>query len=234
MAKPRPKRVHPSGRLTFRNNVRGPKAKDLPYRIAEDEALCWDELVPSTAGEVEIEIGCGKGSFLVAAADRRPGTFLLGVEAGPAYAEYCADRARRQGLANVFLVADDARLFLADTVPQGRIRRVHIYYPDPWPKWRHRKRRIFSAELPPLLHRVLEPGGELLVATDNLRYFGEILAVLGETPLLARAFDLEHDYGAEDPGLAFGPTNFSRKYQIEGRTLRTCAWRRVATERDET
>lgn len=111
---------------------------------------------------------------------------------------------------------------------------MHIYYPDPWPKWRHRKRRIFSDELPPLLHHVLESGGELLVATDNLRYFGEILEVLGETELLERAFDLEAKYGAEDPGLAFGPTNFSRKYKIEGRTLRTCAWRRCELSGNET
>ena len=54
--------------------------------------------MPSSAGEVEIEIGSGKGSFLVAAAERRPEIYLLGVEAGPAYAEYCADRAKRQGL----------------------------------------------------------------------------------------------------------------------------------------
>ncbi|MEZ5988972.1 MAG: tRNA (guanosine(46)-N7)-methyltransferase TrmB [Planctomycetota bacterium] len=215
----RPRRVHPSGRLTFRNKVRPAKARELPLAVAGDEALDWTTLVPEGAGAVECEVGCGKGTFLVEAARSRPERFFVGVEAGPAYAEFCADRLRREGLDNAVLVADDARLFLADTVPEGALARLHVYYPDPWPKWRHRKRRLFGPEFPGLAARVLAEGGELLVATDNLRYFGEALAVLGAAPALRRDRGRERGYGPEAPGLAFGPTNFSRKYAAEGRTL---------------
>ncbi len=218
MSASRPKRVHPSGRLSFRKNVRLPKTDDLPLVVVRDAAPSWDTLVPGGRhGSIEIEIGCGKGAFLVAAAERRPDVFFLGVEAGTDYARYCAGRVQRRGIENAMLVADDARLLLADTVPTHSIDRIHIYYPDPWPKRRHRKRRIIDHEFTLLADRCLAPGGELLVATDNTRYFGEMLAVLGTSALLSRTVEQEAHYGDETPGLAFGPTNFSEKYRIEER-----------------
>lgn len=217
-AKNPPKRVHPSGRLTFRSNVRAAKADDLPIIEAGDEAIAWTSVVPSDwNGEVELEIGCGKGQFLVEAATRRPESFFVGCEAGPDYARYCADRAKRQELQNVKLIADDARLFLSDSVPEKSLRRIHVYHPDPWPKRRHRKRRIFDEDFAKACVRALQSDGELLVATDNTRYFGEILTVLGAEAGLKRDATLEACYGDERAGLAFGPTNFAQKYVAEER-----------------
>ena len=217
-AKPPPKRVHPSGRLTFRSNVRAAKSDDLPFVEAADDAIDWAQIVPADwTGEVELEIGCGKGKFLVAGASTRPETFFVGCEAGPDYARYCADRIKRQALPNAKLIADDARLLLADSVPPASLRRIHVYHPDPWPKRRHRKRRIFDAEFAALCVRALRADGELLVATDNTRYFGEILTVLGAEGGLRRAPALEAEYGDQREGLAFGPTNFAEKYVAEAR-----------------
>lgn len=217
-AKPPPKRVHPSGRLTFRSNVRAAKSEDLPIVEADDDAIDWSQIVPTDwPGEVELEIGCGKGKFLVAGASTRPETFFVGCEAGPDYARYCADRIKRQELTNAKLIADDARLLLADSVPAASLRRIHVYHPDPWPKRRHRKRRIFDKDFASLCVRALRPDGELLVATDNTRYFGEILTVLGAEPGLRRARSLEAEYGDQREGLAFGPTNFAEKYVAEER-----------------
>lgn len=224
MSSTKPKRVHASGRLVFRRNVRQVQSALLPLHVAGDSALVWAEIVPDDANEVEIEIGSGKGSFMVEAARTRPLVFFVGIEAGPTYAAYCADRLLRQGLKNACMVVDDARLFLKDSVPQGRVRRLHIYYPDPWPKRRHRKRRIFDGEFPLLAHRILEPHGELLIATDNCRYFGEILAVCGASQELRRSSELEERYGIETGGLAFGPTNFSKKYREQGRSMYRAAY----------
>lgn len=213
-----PERVHPSGRLTFRSKVRAPRRDDLPLVEPNDASIEWERLVPSDwEGPIELEIGCGKGQFIAAAAESRPETFFLGCEAGPDYARYCADRLARQGSQNAKMVADDARLLLADSIPERRLRRIHVYHPDPWPKRRHRKRRIFDAEFAALCARTLTRDGQLLVATDNTRYFGEILTVLGASQDLRRAPSLESEYGDEVPGLAFGPTNFAKKYVAEER-----------------
>lgn len=210
--------MHASGRLVFRAKVPPACSPDLPFLAATDQAVAWEEVVPSDyAGPIEIEIGCGKGTFLLEAATARPGVQFVGVEAAPAYARYAADRAARSRLANIVFVADDARLFLRETTPEGAAARIHVYFPDPWPKRRHRKRRLFDPETVSLLARALAPGGELLVATDDTRYFGEMLAVLGASPRFHRSRAGEIGYGEETPGVAFGPTNFGRKYREEGR-----------------
>ena len=190
----------------------------MPLFEPDDAGVAWDRLVPASfAGDVEVEVGCGKGSFLLAAAQRNPDRRFVGVEAGPAYASYCADRIARAGVDNAVLIADDARLFLRDSVPAASIARLHVYHPDPWPKRRHRKRRLFAAEFPELVVRVLRPGGQLLVSTDNTRYFGEILVALGTCPELLRSAELQAEYGDEIAGVAFGPTNFAEKYVAEER-----------------
>ena len=214
----RPARVHPSGKLVFRSNTRAPRSDDLPLFEPGDTGVEWEQLVPRDFdGDIEIEVGCGKGSFLLAAAERNADRRFVGVEAGPAYAGYCADRIARAGLDNAVLIADDARLFLRDSVPEASIARLHVYHPDPWPKRRHRKRRLFAAEFPELVARALRPNGQLLVSTDNTRYFGEILVALGKRRELRRSSELENDYGDEIAGVAFGPTNFAEKYIAEER-----------------
>lgn len=225
-----PKRVHPSGRLTFRSKVRASSSEGLRFTIAGDERIPWHEIVPGDwTGTIELEIGCGKGAFLLAAASSRPDVFFVGCEAGIEYARYCADRVRE--LDNTWLVADDARLFLADSVPDHSLARIHVYHPDPWPKRRHRKRRLFDQDFARDVVRTLVAGGELLVATDNTRYFGEILTVLGAEQQLYRELDIEARYGDEVPGLAYGPTNFAQKYVNEGRERHRAVYRTQVVSR---
>jgi tRNA (guanine-N7-)-methyltransferase len=104
--------------------------------------------------------------------------------------------------------------------------RIHVYFPDPWPKRRHRGRRFFTEDFVPTLERVLKPGGWLLVATDNAAYAGEICRVLGAAPNLRRVEAEEKRLLEMGPGHGFTPTNFERKYEEEGRVLRRYAWRR--------
>lgn len=119
----------------------------------------------------ELEIGSGKGTFLIQQADLEPGTNFLGIEwAGEFYA-YAADRVRRKReagqLRNVRLLNADATEFLRWRVPPGTIRVVHLYFSDPWPKSKHHKKRVIQHRFLYDVWRALELGGELRVVTDH-------------------------------------------------------------------
>ncbi len=219
--------MHRDGKLSFRRRVPHVVDKDLPLTIGGESPPALRELVPDGFERVEIEVGTGKGTFLLAATGARPDTFLLGIEAAPAYARYAAERLKKQERNNGYLLVDNAKLFLSDQVAQAEVDRLHAYFPDPWPKRRHRKRRFFTDEVPAVIHRVLKPGGWLLVCTDNAAYAGEIGRVLGGTPLLVRDHDEEERLIQAEPGHGFSPTNFERKYQAEGRIIRCYAFRRA-------
>ncbi len=124
---------------------------------------------------------------------------------------------------------DHGNLYLRDRVPDARLERVHVYFPDPWPKRRHRKRRFFVAETPAILARVLKSGGWCLVATDNAAYAGQICRVMGSCRLFRRDREEEQRLQALPPGHGFSPTNFERKYQEVGRKIRRYAFQHQPT-----
>lgn len=120
---------------------------------------------------LEIEIGSGKGGYLVDAAKRQPETNLLGIEWAREFWLYAADRCRRHALANVQLLNADAVEFLKWRVPDGIADVIHLYYSDPWPKKKHHKRRVVRDEFLKEAHRVLKAGGELRIVTDHDEYW---------------------------------------------------------------
>jgi len=219
--------MHRDGKLSFRRRVPHVVDKDLPLTIGGESPPALGELVPAGFDKVEIEVGTGKGTFLLAATAARPDTFLLGVEAAPAYARYAAERLKKQERSNGYLLVDNAKLFLEDRVGAAEVDRLHVYFPDPWPKRRHRKRRFFTDEIPEVIHRVLKPDGWLLVCTDNAACAGEISRVLGASPFVVRDLAEEQRLLLAEPGHGFSPTNFERKYQAEGRIIRRYAFRRA-------
>src|SRR5206468_3977925 len=123
---------------------------------------------------VEVEIGIGKGRFLLAQAEARPEVNFLGIEWSLKYLRVAKDRAERRGLTNVRLYRADARHVLADLLPARSVSRVHVYCPDPWPKKRHRKRRLFTAATAAHLGRALAAGGYRGASPDVAEYFDEI------------------------------------------------------------
>ena len=175
------------------------------------------------AGPVEIEIGSGKGRFLLDQAAARPGVNFLGIEWSLKYLRLTAERAQRRALSNVRLYRADARHVLADLVPDASVSRVHVYCPDPWPKKRHHKRRLFDAAVAADLARVLIPAGYLHVSTDMPAYFEVILEVLGGEPRLRPAADPL--FPADDPR---GRTSYEAKYLQAGRSIRRGCWARSA------
>ena len=132
--------------------------EDLPSMDAGPIDLrAWfrdnEEHLPGAA--MELEIGSGKGTFLVQHAKLHPDVNYLGIEWAKAFWKYAADRVRRHGLENVRLLRCDAAVFVRHYVPDATFRQVHIYFPDPWPKKRHHKRRLIQADFLRELHRVL-------------------------------------------------------------------------------
>lgn len=147
---------------------------------------------------LEIEIGSGKGLFLSSAAAARPEHNFLGIEVVRKYALATAARAARKGLENVRVLAGDGLRFMAEFIPNESADAVHIYFPDPWWKKRHRKRRVFKPSLVRDVERVLRPGGALHFWTDVEEYFHESLALLAaETrltgPLTVEPREADHD-----------------------------------------
>jgi tRNA (guanine-N7-)-methyltransferase len=159
---------------------------------------------------VEIEIGSGDGTFLLARAAEMPRRNVLGIERAPGKARRLAARVARLGLPHVRMLQADATYVLA-LVPPASVAAYHIYFPDPWPKRRHVPRRIFSAPFVAALARTLVERGELYLATDVAAYMTRIRATI-----LADDAFAEIPPGEDHPGLR---TGFARKYRAEGRLL---------------
>src|SRR5438552_9682982 len=118
---------------------------------------------------VEIEIGIGKGTFITEQAKARPEVNFLGIEWARWFWRYASDRLRRNGCTNARTVRAEASYFLHEFVPPASVSVLHIYFPDPWPKARHHKRRLISPKFMPAVQRVLAPGGRLQIVTDRQR-----------------------------------------------------------------
>ncbi len=220
-------RMHQGGKLSFRSRAQGHDDDPGEFLVLGGKnPPPLVDLLPPGATHVEIEIGPGKGAFVLAATAAKPDTFLLGIEAAPGYASLAATRLRASGRTNGRFLVDNGKLFLQDRVDDAALDAVHVYYPDPWPKRRHQGRRFFTDDVPAVLARVLRDGGFCFVATDNAAYAGQIARVLGSAPDLRRDEAEEARVQALGPGHAFTPTNFERKYLEEGRVIRRYAFRR--------
>ena len=139
-------------------------------------------LVPEQAfgrrAPVVLEVGCGHGAAALAYAADHPGHDLVAVDVfTPALARMLAE-AERLGLDNVWMHQGDAVLLLADRVLPGSLAAVHVFFPDPWPKAKHAKRRFVSLQTLDLVADRLAPGGHLLLATDHDGYAAHVRAEL--------------------------------------------------------
>jgi tRNA (guanine-N7-)-methyltransferase len=137
------------------------------------------EILRSLNGSLEVEIGMGNGHFLVEYARRDPARHIIGVERKRHRVIRALAKVDRSGITNASIVMGDAAAVL-DLLPPSSVTAFHIYFLDPWPKSRHRKRRFLRRETVSLLLERLVPGGRILFATDMLDYFiqARILFVL--------------------------------------------------------
>ena len=189
--------------------------------IVEPIGLRAEELPKPTAGSllfgnehpVELEIGSGKGTFLTDQAKDRPEVNFLGLERAHKYWMYSSDRLRRNGCLNTRMILADATIFVSENLADTSLSAIHIFFPDPWPKKRHHKRRLIQGPFLEQAERVLEQGGRLQIVTDFEGYYQQIERVV-------RASNLKETEYRTPGSVADGEiagTNFERKYRREGR-----------------
>jgi tRNA (guanine-N7-)-methyltransferase len=146
------------------------------FRIVPDDWLRPISPAQSFDSEqpLEVDLGAGKGRFLLAHAQRNPGTNFLGIERMLRRIRKMDRKAATRGLRNVRLLRMEAYYAATYLIPDASVRCYYIFFPDPWPKKRHHGNRLFSEPFMTALHRTLIENGAVHIATDHLPYFEEI------------------------------------------------------------
>ncbi len=153
------------------------------YAVAPDRPLDAAAVFGRTAPLV-LEIGSGTGEAAVAMAAADPARDLLAVEVHTPGTATLLRRVEDEGLRNVRVVEGDGLQVLAEALGPGSLDEVRVYFPDPWPKARHSKRRLVTPSFSALVASRLRPGGRLHVATDWASYAEQVLEVVGASPSL--------------------------------------------------
>jgi tRNA (guanine-N7-)-methyltransferase len=173
--------------------------------------LPLSELVTG-AGEWEVEIGFGKGRYLLRRCREEADRRFLGIEVAGEYHGIFVERARRQAPPNWLAIRGDALYLASAVLPAGFASALHVYFPDPWPKSRHHKRRLFDPQTVDLVLRLLRRGGRFSFAPDFLDYGERVVEILAGYPGLRCA----RREGPWDEGPR---TNYEAKYEVEGRPI---------------
>jgi tRNA (guanine-N7-)-methyltransferase len=198
--------------------IEAPELRLDPERVTE--SFAWSDVFP-VERPVEIEIGIGKGRFLLDAAEKRPEINHLGVEWANKYLRFAESRAQRRGLDNVRFVRVDAREMMA-SIPDRSVETFYVFYPDPWPKKRHHKRRFLREDMAAELARVLVDGGKLHVATDHADYWEALQPVFDDHA----EFERQDSFGGPEFPVEEGQplTHFEIKYAVEERDRHRASW----------
>ena len=129
---------------------------------------------------IEIDLGSGKGRFLLARAQAHPDTNFLGIDRMLRRIRKVDRKAVRHGLSNIRLLRMEAYYAVSYLIPAEAVSAYYILFPDPWPKKKHHDHRLFNPRFIDALHRTMNPGAPVHIATDHLPYFEEIMTVMRE------------------------------------------------------
>jgi tRNA (guanine-N7-)-methyltransferase len=165
---------------------------------------------------LQVELGAGDGSFLAQYAALHPEWNFIGVERLLGRLRKIERKGKRAGLANVRGVRIEASYFLEYLLPKKSAAALHIYFPDPWPKRRHRKHRLINERFPLLARDALAPGGAVYLRTDDADYFAQMKAVFEACPAFAPI--------PTPQSLSEVLTDFERDFKARGIQTLRLAW----------
>ena len=168
---------------------------------------------------LEVDIGCGKGRFLVARASDHLQRNYLGIDRSSGRVRSTSRKVVRAGLSNVRLVRIEASYAVRCLLPEESVSTVYIFFPDPWPKRRHHKNRLFNQTFVDALYVSLCPAGVLHVATDHADYFQVITKLFLADQRFETAPTLQPS--AEEH------TNFQLTFEARGRTTNRCSFKKI-------
>ena len=194
----------------------------LPDARPGDPAVPFDwPVLFGNSQPVEVEVGFGKGMYLLSASTARPDVNFLGIEIVRKYALYAATRIAIRNLGNVKVACADAKVLMRDRIVEQTVQAVHVFFPDPWWKKRHHKRRLFTPDFVASVERILKIGGHFHVVTDVEEYFGIMRQLVAQF----RSLEPAPAPAANDPAHDLDYlTNFERKFRKEGRPIYRAAW----------
>ena len=189
----------------------------------------WTEVLDPAAlfpepRPLAVDIGCGKGRYIVAEAARRPHMNFLGIDRLLARLRKASRKAAAAGLTNVRFLRIEASYALEYLLPEHSVAEFTIFFPDPWPKRRHHRRRLLSTRVRDLLDRALQPGGAVHFATDHEDYFNDVTAGF-------RSDKRFQSIPARQPR-AESLTTFETLFRSQGATINRASYARVA-DRDQ-
>lgn len=196
------------------------KRNEEPYCILSVDDPCAPLPCPALydrSRPLEIEIGCGKGRFLAKMASDNPGVEYLGIERMLGRVRDFDYKARRRALANAHILRLEALYTLHYLVADHRARTVYVFFPDPWPKRKHRHHRLFSPLFRDALWKKLETGGRLQFATDHAEYF----SFACETMAADARFERRPPMDRTSPELW---TEFETLFRSKGMPVYAAAW----------
>lgn len=167
---------------------------------------------------LEVDVGCGKGRFLLAKANANPDTGYLGIDRQAGRLHKIEKKAIRAELSNVRLLRLEISYILDHLVSDQSITAFYIFFPDPWPKRRHHERRLFSPQFLNAVHRTLIPHGTIHIATDHLEYFASIDQLLCANACFERIPALTLPDSEQ--------TDFERIFIAQGKPIGRCSFRK--------
>jgi tRNA (guanine-N7-)-methyltransferase len=161
---------------------------------------------------LEIDLGCGDGSFLLAMAEKHPERNFIGVERLLGRVRKVCRKGDRMGLTNLRVLRLESLYTLEWLLPPESVSRLHLLCPDPWPKAKHHRRRLFQEPFLKAVMRVLIPDGELLFKTDHTEYFEWSEEQLDNFPALEKI-------AWPEDAFFYPKTDFQLQWEAEGKTL---------------
>lgn len=205
-------------------------SSDSALTIASEVELvpvnCFQPLdLPAVYGRVaplEIDLGCGDGSFLAALARESPEKNFLGIERLLGRVRSACRRIERAGLTNARVMRFEISYAVEHLLPPGSVTAFYLLFPDPWPKRRHAPRRLVTESFLASLHRALAPKGSVRIATDEIGYFRQITRLASESALFAVMPNAPKNVAT---------TKFERRFREEGLRIHRLELRKVSPVR---